>query len=93
MENEQNTIGPFIMAGLQGWISHGVQPGDFLLCVLCNDLTGAVRRADDQNVRLLPEIVNWLRENAPKTCWGSPGAVQRWKLSRRREIREGAKEA
>lgn len=81
-------ISPLLRAGLDRWISHGIPPGDFLLAVLSNDLNGAVRRADSENIHLLPEIVNWLRENAPITSWGSPAAVQHWKLSRRRLIRD-----
>jgi hypothetical protein len=76
------------MAGLSGWISHGIQPGGFLTAVLCNDLREAIVRADDANLAALPDIVKWVRRNAPMACWGSPQAMNHWKLSRRRAIRE-----
>jgi hypothetical protein len=85
-------ISPLTMAGLNGWISHGIQPGGFLTAVLCNDLREAVVRADDENLRALPEIVYWIRRNAPIACWGSPAAMYRWKISRRRAIREQPQE-
>jgi hypothetical protein len=86
-------ISPLLRAGLDRWISHGIPPGDFLVAVLCNDLNGAVRRADSENIQHLPEIVNWLREHAPLTSWGSPQAVQRWKLSRQRLIKMSSRTA
>jgi hypothetical protein len=81
-------ISPLTKAGLDRWISHGVPPGHFLMAVLCNDLREAVVRADDVNLAALPDIVNWVRFNAPPACWGSPAAVNRWRLSLRREVRE-----
>jgi hypothetical protein len=81
-------ISPLVLANLNRWISHGVNPGHFLTAVLMNDLREAVVRADDDNLRALPEIVNWVRRNAPIGCWGSPQAVNRWRMSRRRAVHE-----
>lgn len=81
-------ISLLVIANLQRWISHGIQPGHFLTAVLCNDLRTAVARADAENVLVLPEIVQWLNNHAPTNCWGSPAAVNHWRLSKRREIRQ-----
>ena len=85
-------ISPLVLANLTRWISHGVPPGHFLTAVLCNDLREAVVRADDVNLAALPDIVNWIRFNAPPACWGSTQAVNRWRFSKRREVREQPQE-
>ena len=81
-------ISPLTIANLHRWISHGIPPGHFLTAVLSNDLRTALARADDENGRALPDIVKWIDNHAPPACWGSPAAVSRWKLEKRRVIRE-----
>jgi hypothetical protein len=80
------------MESLRRYISHGLPPGHFVTAVLCNDLRGAVTRADDDNAHALIDIVQWVHSHAPIACWGSPQAVQRWQiLKRRAEQREEVK--
>jgi hypothetical protein len=52
--------------------------GDFLRAVLANDLTDAVYRADDTNVRCLAGIVRFIYEQLPHESWGSRAKVQAW---------------
>lgn len=71
-------IPPLLLEGLQRYIDQRVETGSFLRAVLSNDLTDAVRRADPDSFAALPLLLDWLRDNAPAACWGSPGRVQSW---------------
>jgi hypothetical protein len=64
--------------GLKLYIEQGVPPGHFLSAVLSNDLREAVGRADDENVRLLPEYIRFLYNNVPQRCWGSREKFDNW---------------
>ena len=52
--------------------------GGFLRAVLENDLKMAVLRADNDNVRLIPEIVAFAVETVPTVARGSKEAVRVW---------------
>ncbi len=67
-----------LRGGMQRYIEQGVPPGHFLTAALTNDLRGACERADDVNRHLLWEIVNWLYNEAPSPCWGSPAKFDAW---------------
>lgn len=60
------------------WIEKRTDPGGFLTAVLCNDLSGAVSRADDRNVELIPNFVKLLYNFAPADCWGSEQKFYEW---------------
>lgn len=64
--------------GMERYIEHGIEPGDFLLAVLSNDLIGAFGKADHINMVNVQNIARWLFNNAPPSCFGSPEAVARW---------------
>jgi hypothetical protein len=68
-----------VRAPLQLYIEEGISCGGFLMEVLANNLAGSVIRADDKNLRLLPEIVSWLHWEAPSECYGSVKKVKAWK--------------
>lgn len=55
------------------------------MAVLSNDLKEACGRADSFNRRILFEIVVWLYNNAPITCWGSPEKVDAWLTAKAKE--------
>lgn len=63
-------------------------PGDFLRCVLSNDLSGAVSRADLGSQQALVAIVTWLYNRAPEACWGSPEKVAAWRGLSDRDFEE-----
>lgn len=46
---------------LRRYFLHGIRPGSFLTAVVENDLFGAVRHADPENLAILPTYVRWLR--------------------------------
>lgn len=64
--------------GLARYLMHGIEPGQFLVAVLSNDLKGAVSRGDDENQRLLPEYSRFLYNRAPTGASGSLEKVRDW---------------
>ena len=70
---------PAMRAAVERWVEHGaIDPDDFLFAVVTNDLKLAVLVADDTNIKLLPEWVNWFRWHAPSQCHGSLEVVKAW---------------
>ena len=67
-----------MIGGLRRYIENGIPPGHFLTAVLCNDLRGAVDRADDTNRRRLADYVIFLYNYVPSQCWGSPEKFEVW---------------
>ena len=59
-------IGP-----LDLYLNAGIKPSDFLTCVLCNDLQGAICCADAYSQDNLKHIVMYLQSYFPPTVWGS----------------------
>ena len=73
------------------WIENGISPGGFLTAVLRNDLAGAVGKADDRNVELIPSFVKLLYNFAPAGCWGSERQMSDWFETLRLKDREPRK--
>ena len=67
-----------MLEALQRYVATGCHLGDFLRCVVCNDLKGACGHADDDNLRNLPAFVVWLYNEAPALCHGSQEAYVAW---------------
>ena len=55
-----------------------VPTGGFLKCVLSNDLSGSVGRADERNLESLPDIVKFIYNEMPTGSHGSEAAVKTW---------------
>ena len=76
-----------VQSPMQQYIRYGLHPGGFLYAVIVNDLRRAVEYGSAENLKTLPDIVQWLIEHAPAECHGSPGLVEMWqskcKLRRR----------
>lgn len=64
--------------GMKNYLEHGIEPGSFMTAVLCNDLKGAIARADSTNLAALPNIVSYCYNNIPSTAWGSPEKMEAW---------------
>jgi len=77
-------IKPEIIASIRRYADEYCPTGSFLEAVLNNDLTEAVGRADEDNLKALPEIVGYCYNEIPMACWGSPEKVEKW-LARRFE--------
>jgi hypothetical protein len=71
-------IGDDIKESLDRYVEHGIPTGGFLKAVLCNDLFGAVGRADHINIRNLQNICGYVYNEIPSTCWGSTEKVRAW---------------
>jgi hypothetical protein len=63
---------------MQRYIEQGIQPGDFLLSVLRNDLYGACTRADYINRDALLDYIYFLYDQAPPLCFGSRERTDAW---------------
>ncbi len=70
--------------GARLYIEKGIEPGGFLMSVLCNDLTGAVGRADGINQHAFVEWAMWLHNDIPMGAWGSLEKVEAWMEERRK---------
>ena len=71
-----------IKAALDRYAEHHIETGGFLLAVLRNDLSDAVGRADDGNIKNLAEIVRYVYNDLPDECWGSRVKVDAWLATR-----------
>lgn len=74
-----------LRSGLRAYVEEKREPGDFLMAVLQNDLARAVGRADENSLRGLRDLLSFLWNYAPASCWRSPTNVEIW-------IREGVDE-
>jgi hypothetical protein len=60
---------------IERYLDDGYHPGHFLAAIIENDLKEAVMRADDKNLRAIPEYVRWFYNHAPIVSWGYSGAI------------------
>lgn len=68
-----------MMESLTEYVRIGRPVGDFLNAVLSNNLSEAVGRADDENIRNIPAYVAYLYNEAPSMCHGSVEKVRNWR--------------
>ena len=47
-------IPDYMMDGVERYIEQGIEPGDFLSAIITNNLSEAVRRADDEHIKNIP---------------------------------------
>lgn len=78
LDRAQFSLLPEDIAPLIRYIAHKIEPGSFLRAVLENNLSEAMGRADMYNRRKIFEYVQWLYNEAPADCWGSPQNVHDW---------------
>ena len=64
--------------GIMLYVERRVKPGSFLMAVLENDFVQIVGRADETNIRYLPQWAELLHWEIPSKCWGSPEKVKAW---------------
>ena len=76
-----------MVAGLDKYARHGVPTGGFLKAVLANDLAQAVGRADEESIVELRDIVRYVYNHLPATCWGSYERVEEWLTIKRAEAK------
>ena len=71
-------IPQYMREGVLHYIERGIPPGDFLSAVLCNDLRGAVDRADETNIQIIHRYVIFFYNYAPYNCWGNEEYFVAW---------------
>lgn len=76
-------IPPYMRQGLKDYLQLHKPPGGFLQAVIMNDLREAIFRADETNIKLLPNYVRFFYNEAPKNCWGSEEKYVKWIEQRR----------
>lgn len=64
--------------GIDNYVEHGVPTGSFLRAVLENNLMEAMGRADLDNRACLFTICDYIYNNTPSDCHGSPQKVKDW---------------
>jgi hypothetical protein len=67
-----------IRSSLDRYVSQHYETSGFLRAVLENNLKEAVFRADEKNILILRDIVNYIYNELPMSCWGSKEKVERW---------------
>ena len=67
-----------ILKALTLHVENGAPCGDFVTAVLANDLS-AVAKADDQNLADIVEIFQYVHNELPANCHGSPEMVSMWR--------------
>jgi len=67
-----------MMTAIRRYVEHGVSPGNFLSAVIQNNLSEAVGRADDENLKNIPAFVAYFYNECPMGCWGSPERMEVW---------------
>ncbi len=77
-----------MMGGIKRYLQYGVQPGDFLTAVICNNFVQAVGKADEENQKNLPAYAMYFYNEAPSECWGSPEKMRSWMEKKEREMEE-----
>lgn len=68
----------YIKEALDRYVRDKTPPGDFLYAVLINNLAESFGRADEQNRHDMFDIVMYVYNHIPHTCWGSPEKVKKW---------------
>lgn len=75
-----------IIDSLRRYVEKGIPTGGFLQAVLENDLMGSFGRADKENRGAMWEICNYVYNDIPSSCHGSPEKVKAW-LNKFKEAR------
>lgn len=79
MKEPDFSIIPEHMRGaMKRYLEDGIPPGSFLQAVLCNDLKGAVSRADQINIQYLKEWAQFMMWELPAACQGSEERYRNW---------------
>lgn len=76
-----------MMEAIKSYVEHGTRPGDFLTAVICNDLSEAMQRADEKNMRNLPAFVAYFYMEVPLAICGTKEKMDFW-IKLKQEERE-----
>jgi hypothetical protein len=73
--NEYGDAPVKVLAAINRWVQYRDYPGSFVMRLLCNDLIGTVRSADEESLASLPVILRYLHNEVPTQCYGSEAKV------------------
>ena len=73
-----DTLPSHMRDAARNYIENGIPPGSFLTAVICNDLMGAFRRADDINRAAMWDWARFFYTEAPPACWGREAKMDEW---------------
>jgi hypothetical protein len=65
-------------AAIIRYVNSHVRPGGFLSALVSNDLVETFRAADDNNGRLVREIVGWFYNYPTSQCWHGSREHAHW---------------
>lgn len=69
----------YMKEGVLRYIFDGILSGSFLGAILENNLVGAFKFADDNNLASMKDWVRFLYWHLPSNCWGSEKKVKKWR--------------
>lgn len=78
MDINYNNLPEHMQDAAREYVELGMPPGGFLYAVLCNQLVEAFGKADQINRANMYVWAEWLFNEAPYKCWGSPERVKNW---------------
>jgi hypothetical protein len=78
MKSEYPSIDQDLIDSFNRYLEHGIPFGSFLEAVMCNDLMGAVTRADWHNTARLNQICRFIYNEFPHDSHGSKEAYCEW---------------
>ena len=73
---------------IDNYVKLRIPTGGFLYAVLTNNLSEAIGRADENNMKCIVGIVRYIYNECPAACWGSEDRVMEW-LKREKEVVDG----
>ena len=71
-------VRPDTLDAIDRYVTLGIPTGSFLEAVLCNNLMESFGRADMGNRMALFEICDYIYNETPAGCHGSPEKVRAW---------------
>ena len=77
-EIDYSSLPEHMQGGMRLYMEEGIEPGSFLMAVLENNLIEAFGRADNINRDRLFDFCQFLYNEAPNQCFGSPEKVKLW---------------
>lgn len=79
LERGRSLVPEHLWAGIRNHVLDGCPTGDLLRYVFENNLLEAACRMDEVSHQRIGDLMRFMHNYAPETCWGSAERVQRWR--------------